>query len=49
MLRLTEVQTGMAQWLNSVDEDRPTILGRLMNIETKIDRILEQKEREDDS
>ncbi len=33
---------GMARMLVNHDEDRPTILRRLMTIENKVDRILEQ-------
>ena len=40
--RITEVQSGMARMLVNHDEDRPTILRRLMAIENKVDRILEQ-------
>ena len=40
--RLTEVQTGMARMLGKIDENNPTILRRLMNIEDKVDRILER-------
>ena len=40
--RLTEVQIGMARMLGKIDETNPTILRRLMNIEDKVDRILEQ-------
>lgn len=40
--RLTEVQTGMARMLGNIDETNPTILRRLMNIENKVDQILER-------
>ena len=40
--RLTDVQTGMARMLGKIDENNPTILRRLMNIEDKVDRILER-------
>ena len=42
--RLTEVQTGMARMLGKIDENNPTVLRRLMNIEDKVDRILERGE-----
>jgi hypothetical protein len=42
--RLTEVQLGMARILGNIDETNPTILRRLMAIENKVDRILEQNE-----
>lgn len=40
--RLTEVQAGMARMLGKIDENNPTVLRRLMNIEDKVDRILER-------
>lgn len=40
--RLTEVQLGMARMLGNHDEDRPTILRRLMSIENKVDQILDR-------
>ena len=42
--RLTEVQLGMARMLGNIDETNPTILRRLMAIENKVDRILEQND-----
>ena len=42
--RLTEVQTGMARMLGKIDENNPTVLRRLMNIEDKVDRILEKEQ-----
>lgn len=40
--RLTDVQAGMAIMLGKIDENNPTVLRRLMNIEDKVDRILER-------
>ncbi len=39
---LIEVQRGMARMLGNHDEDRPTILRRLMSIENKVDQILDR-------
>jgi hypothetical protein len=41
MLRISEVQNGLARILGSLDEDRPIILRRLMSIENKLDRLIE--------
>lgn len=41
-LRLDRVAEGIANLLSSLDEDRPTILRKLNNIENKVDRLLEQ-------
>ena len=40
--RLARVEEGLANMLSSIDEDRPTVLRRLMSIENKVDRILER-------
>jgi hypothetical protein len=37
-------QRAVIRMLASLDEDRPTILRRLMKIEDKVDRILEQNQ-----
>ena len=42
MRRITETQSGLTRILINHDEDRPTILRRLMTIENKVDQILEQ-------
>ena len=42
ILRLTKVEEGLVNMISSVDEERPTLLRRLMSIENKIDRILER-------
>lgn len=43
-LRLGNVAEGIANLLSSLDDDRPTILGRLSRIENKVDRLLEQRD-----
>ena len=42
MARMAETQSGLTKILISHDEDRPTILRRLMAIENKVDQILER-------
>ncbi len=42
IIRLVDIQEGMSNLLASLDEDRPTILRRLMSIENKVDQILEK-------
>jgi len=42
MLRLERVAEGVVNLVGSLDEDRPTILGRLSRIENKVDRLLER-------
>ena len=44
MKRVVETQSGLTRILINHDEDRPTILRRLMTIENKVDRILERGE-----
>lgn len=44
MARVAETQSGLTKILINHDEDRPTILRRLMTIENKVDRILEQNQ-----
>ena len=41
--RLTRIEEGQNRMLVSLDDDRPTILRRLMAIENKVDRILGQE------
>ncbi len=41
IVRLTQVQEGIANLLATLDEDRPTILRKLTSIEKKVDRLLE--------
>lgn len=42
VVQLINVQSGIANLLASLDEDRPTILRKLTTIESKLDRILDQ-------
>ena len=44
MARVAETQSGLTRILINHDEDRPTILRRLMAIENKVDRILEREQ-----
>ena len=44
MARVAETQSGLTRILINHDEDRPTILRRLMTIENKVDRILEREQ-----
>jgi hypothetical protein len=44
MERLVETQRGLTRILINYDEDRPTILRRLMKIEDKVDRLLEREQ-----
>ena len=40
--RLTRIEEGQNTMLASIDEDRPTILRRLMAIENKVDSLIER-------
>jgi hypothetical protein len=40
MLRLAKVEEGLINMVSAIDEDRPTVMRRLMSIENKVDRIL---------
>jgi hypothetical protein len=42
MLRLERVEKGLINMVSGIDEDRPTVMRRLMSIENKVDRILEK-------
>ncbi len=42
MTRMAETQSGLTRILINHDEDRPTILRRLMSIENKVDQILDR-------
>ncbi|MEM9273719.1 MAG: hypothetical protein AAGA80_12245 [Cyanobacteria bacterium P01_F01_bin.143] len=44
MKKMAETQSSLTKILINHDEDRPTILRRLMTIENKVDRILEQNQ-----
>lgn len=43
MLRVTNLTEGIANLAVSLDDDRPTILGRLSRIENKIDQLLQPR------
>lgn len=43
-LRVTTLVEGIANLAVSLDDDRPTILGRLSWIEGKLDRLLQQRQ-----
>ncbi|GAA6617418.1 hypothetical protein [Scytonema sp. NUACC26] len=42
--QLTTLNQGIVRLLASLDDDRPTILRRLMSIENKVDQLLDQKQ-----
>ena len=44
MARVAETQSGLTKILINHDEDRPTILRRLMTIENKVDQLLESNQ-----
>jgi hypothetical protein len=44
MIRLANTQEGIARLLDSLDEDRPTILRKLNTIEGKVDSLLQRGE-----
>lgn len=41
--RLTVLNEGVVRLVSSLDDDRPTILGRPSRIENKVDRLLERE------
>jgi hypothetical protein len=43
-LRVTNLAEGIANLVVSLDDDRPTILGRLSRIEGKVDQLLQQRQ-----
>ncbi|MCW6053503.1 hypothetical protein K4039_26480 [Lyngbya sp. CCAP 1446/10] len=43
VVQLINVQSGIANLLTSLDEDRPTMLRKLTTIENKLDRLLGQE------
>lgn len=47
ILRVTQLTEGIANLTVSLDDDRPTVLGRLSRIENKVDRLLERRESGD--
>lgn len=42
IVRLTRIEEGQNRMLASLDEDRPTVLRRLMSIENKVDSLIER-------
>jgi transcription termination factor NusB len=42
ILRLSKVEEGLINMVVAIDEDRSTVMRRLMSIENKVDRILEK-------
>jgi hypothetical protein len=44
ILRITDLQAGIANLLSRLDEDRPTILRKLNTIENKVDQLLDRQE-----
>ena len=44
MAKIAETQSGLTKILINHDEDRPTILRRLMKIENKVDQLLEHNQ-----
>lgn len=48
ILRVTQLTEGIANLTVSLDDDRPTVLGRLSRIENKVDRLLERRENRGD-
>ncbi len=43
VVQLINVQSGIANLLTSLDEDRPTMLRKLTTIENKLDRLIAQE------
>ena len=41
-IKLTSIEEAQNKMLASIDEDRPTILRRLMTIENKVDSLIER-------
>lgn len=46
-LRVTLLTEGIAKLVVSLNDDRPTILGRLSRIENKVDQLLQRKNHSD--
>lgn len=46
ILKLTEIQGGIAALLSKLDEDRPTILRKLNTIEDKVDQLLDHQKND---
>ncbi len=45
MAQMTQTQQGLTQILIGYDEDRPTILRRLMTLDNKVDQLLDRTEQ----
>ena len=43
VVRLTRIEEAQNRMLSSIDDDRPTLLRRLMSIENKVDTLIEQQ------
>ncbi len=43
ILRVTQLTEGIANLTVSLDDDRPTVLGRLSRIENKVDQLLQRR------
>lgn len=43
-IRLSDITEGIANWLTRLDENQPTILRKLNNVENKVDRLLEGRQ-----
>ena len=46
-LQLADLTEGIANLTTSLDDDRPTVLGRLSRIENKIDRLLQGNQEQE--
>lgn len=44
IVRITELTEGIANLTVSLDDDRPTVLGRLSRIENKVDQLLQRRD-----
>jgi hypothetical protein len=44
VIRLTRIEEAQNRMLASMDEDRPTVLRRLMSIENKVDTLIERNQ-----
>jgi uncharacterized membrane protein len=42
--RLTRIEEAQNRMLTSMDEDRPTVLRRLMSIENKVDTLIDRNQ-----
>lgn len=41
--QMSKIQQGVVNLVGSLDEERPTIMKRLMSIENKVDRLISEK------